>query len=155
MKTRRDPAQTGLGYRQNHRGPEPKISESAIGYGRPPVHTRFKPGKSGNPTGRPKSSRNLRTIIHDALTAKIVLPDGKGKRSVSRLEGIVLRQIECALNGNDKATLATLKMAAQVGLLDGPESETETASLSPSEKEMMEELLSSKRVRKPNSKRRR
>jgi len=52
--------------------------------------------------------------------------------------------------------LATLKMAAQVGLLDGPEGEVEAATnLSSSEKEMMEELLSSKGIRKPKSKPRR
>jgi len=130
-------------------------SDSAVGYGRPPLHSRFKPGKSGNPKGRPKNSRNLRTIIQDALTAKIVLRQGQGKRSISKLEGIVLRQVEGALKGNDKAALATLKMAAQVGLLEGPESEIETATLSASEKEMVEELLSTRGVRKPKSKPRR
>jgi len=132
------------------------VPESAVGYGRPPVRTRFKPGRSGNPKGRPKNTRNLRTIIQDALTKKIVLREGQGKRSISKLEGIVLRQIEGALKGNEKAALATLKMAAQVGLLDGPEGAVEApTNLSYSEKEMMEELLSSKGIRKPKSKPRR
>jgi uncharacterized protein DUF5681 len=118
------------------------------------MHTRFKPGKSGNPKGRPRNSRNLRTIIQDALTQKIVLRQGQGKRSITKLEGIVLRQVEGALKGNDKAALAALKMAAQVGLLEAPESEIE-ANLSASEKEIMEELLASKGVRKPKLKPRR
>ena len=85
-----------------------------------------------------------------------MLREGQGKRSISKLEGIVLRQIEGALKGNEKAALATLKMAAQVGLLDGPEGAVEAATnLSSSEKEMMEELLSSKGIRKPKSKPRR
>lgn len=25
-----------------------------VGYGKPPLHTRFKPGQSGNPRGRPR-----------------------------------------------------------------------------------------------------
>ena len=143
--------------RHNKRTSSRSVSEPAcVGYGRPPVHTRFKPGRSGNPKGRPHNSRNLRTIIQDALTTRIVLRQGQGKRSISKLEGIVLRQIEGALKGNEKQALATLKMAAQVGLLDGPESEIEAAaSLSASEKEMMEELLSSKGIRKPKSKPRR
>src|SRR5262249_8954213 len=132
------------------------MSESGpVGYRRPPIHTRFKPGKSGNPKGCPKSSRNLRTIIQDALTTKIELRQGKGKRSISKLEGIVLRQVESALKGDDKAALAALKMAAQVGLLDARESPIEAAVLSTSEKQMMEELLSSKGVGKPMSKPRR
>jgi Family of unknown function (DUF5681) len=129
---------------------------SSIGYGRPPVHTRFKPGTSGNPKGRPKSSRNLRTIIQDALMQKIMLRQGQGKRSITKLEGIVLRQVEGALKGNDKAALAALKMAAQVGLLEPSEGEIEAAAgLSPSEKKMMEELFASAPVRKRKSKPRR
>lgn len=130
-------------------------ASAAVGYGRPPVHTRFKPGKSGNPKGRPRNTRNLRTIIQDVLTTKIVLRQGQGKRSISKLEGIVLRQVENALKGDDKAALATLKMAAQVGLLEGPESDIEAAALSVSEKEMVEELLSSKGLKKTKAKPRR
>jgi hypothetical protein len=92
----------------------------------------------------------LKTITQAALTGKVVLREGGTKRSISKLEGIVLRQVESALKGNEKAALATLKMAAQVGLLKSPESELETASLSASEQEMIEELLSqSTRKRKP------
>src|SRR5262245_15238545 len=78
-------------------------SSRTVGYGRPPVHTRFKPGKSGNPKGRPRGSRNLRTIIQDALMTKVVLRQGQGKRSISKLEGIVLRQVDDALKGDPKA----------------------------------------------------
>jgi hypothetical protein len=47
-------------------------------------------------------------------------------------------------------------MAAQVGLLEVPDRETEgTASLSASEQEMVEELLSSTGIRKRKSKPRR
>ena len=129
------------------------ISESrTVGYGRPPVNTRFKAGKSGNPKGRPRGSRNLRTIIQDALTTKVVLRQGQGKRLISKLEGIVLRQVDDALKGDPKAALAALKMAAQVGLLEAPDRETEAAaSLSASEQEMIDELLSSKGIRKGKS----
>jgi hypothetical protein len=34
-----------------------------VGYGRPPIHTRFKPGQSGNPAGRPKGAQNFATEI--------------------------------------------------------------------------------------------
>jgi hypothetical protein len=81
-----------------------------------------------------------------------VLRQGQGKRSISKLEGIVLRQVDDALKGDPKAALATLKMAAQVGLLEAPDRETEAgASLSASEQEMVDELLSSKGIRKRKS----
>ena len=37
-----------------------------VGYCRPPLHSRFKPGQSGNPKGRPRQSRNMRTIARIA-----------------------------------------------------------------------------------------
>jgi hypothetical protein len=90
----------------------------------------------------------LKTIIQAALTSRVVLREGGTKRSISKLEGIVLRQVESALKGNEKAALATLKMAAQVGLLEAPESQIEATSLSPGEQEMMEELLSQGRPKR-------
>jgi len=38
-----------------------------VGYGRPPVHARFRPGQSGNPKGRPKGSRNKRTAMAEQI----------------------------------------------------------------------------------------
>jgi hypothetical protein len=41
-----------------------------VGYGKPPKHTRFKPGQSGNPKGRPKASKDFRSLLHRALFKK-------------------------------------------------------------------------------------
>jgi len=41
--------------RKPQNGPEHRPeSDYEIGRGKPPMHTRFKPGQSGNPKGRPK-----------------------------------------------------------------------------------------------------
>jgi Family of unknown function (DUF5681) len=40
-----------------------------VGRGRPPKHSRFKPGESGNLKGRPKRARNLRTVLEKSLLA--------------------------------------------------------------------------------------
>ena len=121
-----------------------------VGYGRPPVETQFKPGTSGYPNGRPKKSRNLKTIIRNALTASVIVREGEKKRSVSKLEGVVLRQLESALKGNDKAALATLKMAAQVGLLDVGDKEMESPHLSAGEQQIIDELLADKTKKTPS-----
>ena len=114
---------------------------STTGYGRPPARTQFKPGKSGNPAGRPKASRNLKTIIRNALTSTVILREGEKWRSVSKLEGIVLRQLESALKGNEKAALVTLKMAGQVGLLDSADSAGEAPDLSAAEQAIFDEIF--------------
>lgn len=40
-----------------------------VGYGKPPKHSRWKKGQSGNPRGRPKGTRGLKTDLHDELVA--------------------------------------------------------------------------------------
>jgi hypothetical protein len=46
-------------------------SNNTIGYKNPPKDTQFKPGKSGNPSGRPRGSRSLRTELMEELAEKI------------------------------------------------------------------------------------
>ena len=55
--------------------------ENKVGYGKPPVGTRFKKGKSGNPGGRPKGIKSKAAIAHDALSREVLVPiDGKRKK---------------------------------------------------------------------------
>jgi Family of unknown function (DUF5681) len=114
---------------------------SDVGYKKPPLHTRFRPGRSGNPNGRPKHSRNLKTVIQQTLTERIVVREGEKTRGISKIEGVVLRQIESALKGNDRAALATLKIAAQVGLLEESAPTTEAVTLTAAEQQIIDEAL--------------
>ena len=93
-------------------------SNDQVGYGRPPAKSQFKKGTSGNPRGRPKHSKNMKTIIREALTAPVTVREGERTRRVPKIEGIVLRQVEAALKGDEKAAITALKMAQQVGLLE-------------------------------------
>jgi hypothetical protein len=43
----------------------------AVGYRRPPRNRQFKPGQSGNPTGRPKGAKNFATALAEELDAPI------------------------------------------------------------------------------------
>jgi Family of unknown function (DUF5681) len=114
---------------------------ATTGYGRPPEHARFKPGSSGNPKGRRKNSRNLKTIIQQALTSSVTLREGSRTRTVSKLEGIVLRQVESALKGNEKAALAVLRMASHVDLLSGSDNSSENNELTAAEKRILDEFI--------------
>lgn len=47
------------------------------GYCKPPIHTQFKPGFSGNKKGRPKGSKsNINDLLSKELNAKVILKDG-------------------------------------------------------------------------------
>jgi hypothetical protein len=51
---------------------------NGVGYGRPPEHTRFRKGHSGNPKGRPKGTRNLLTDVQEELAERIPSVRGIG-----------------------------------------------------------------------------
>jgi hypothetical protein len=114
-----------------------------VGYGQPPVATRFKPGSSGNPKGRPKGSQNLKTLIKQAMTARISVQEGTTTRRVSKIEGVVLRQLQSALKGSDKAAVAVIRMATQLGFLEDNDAHDHgEATLSGQDEQILNELIS-------------
>jgi hypothetical protein len=68
------------------------------------ANTKFKPGKSGNPGGRPRGSRNLATLFR-AEMSEIV--DGD-PRKISRLEAIIKAQADLAVKGDPRAAQAII-----------------------------------------------
>jgi uncharacterized protein DUF5681 len=52
--------------------PPKETGDYEVGYGKPPLHTRFQKGKSGNPKGRPRGKKNMSTLLSTALNASIV-----------------------------------------------------------------------------------
>ena len=121
-----------------------KSLRCAVGYGRPPVASQFKPGTSGNLKGRPKGAKNLKSLIREAMIASIPIQEGEKTRRVTRLEGVVLRQIQSALKGNDKSAMAVLKMALQLGLLQDS-SDSGEISLGREDERILNELLTRSR----------
>src|SRR5262245_59863339 len=76
----------------------------AVGYRRPPVNRQFKPGQSGNPRGRPKGSKNLVTMVAEALNEKMKVRTKDGRtRTLSKQELMVEVMVNKAVAGDPKA----------------------------------------------------
>lgn len=91
-----------------------------VGYRRPPVHSRFQPGVSGNPSGRAKGSQNFKTLLDRILKEEIPLIDGDRSRKVSKAEAITRRLVIGALKGDLRSMFALFRLAEQTGQFEPP-----------------------------------
>lgn len=82
-----------------------------IGYGRPPKHSRFKKGQSGNPEGRQKGSRNFNTDLDEVLSMKVTVTENGRTRKVTSRAAALQRLREKALNGHTRALEQFLTLA--------------------------------------------
>ncbi|HUZ93738.1 MAG TPA: DUF5681 domain-containing protein [Edaphobacter sp.] len=78
-------------------------STSDCGYGKPPQHTRFAKGQSGNPKGRPKGSQNLATILAKAGRQRIRVTENGRSRYITKFEASMLQLMNKAVSGDLKA----------------------------------------------------
>lgn len=81
-----------------------------VGYGKPPRHSRFKPGRSGNPKGRPKGAKGLNTMVRETLGSKIAVRTANGTKHISRIEAVLQKTVEQAMKGNPRAQLELMKL---------------------------------------------
>ncbi len=96
----------------NKKGTDPGADRSyEVGYGKPPKQTRFQPGQSGNPRGRPKGTKNLKTDLMEELGEKIIIREGDQARKVSKQRAVVKTLVARTLKGDARsATLLTSMM---------------------------------------------
>ena len=96
--------------------PEGEVKDlPAVGYKRPPVHTRFKPGQSGNPSGRRKGSQNLQTLFQKILNEQISLREGLRVRKVSKAEAVLRGLVFGAMKGEPGSVDTVFRLAEKIG----------------------------------------
>ncbi len=87
-----------------------------VGDRKPPQRTRFQPGQSGNPRGRPKGTNNLKTDLVEELGEKIVIREGDQSRRISKQRAVVKSLVTRTLRGDARA--ATLLTSMMMRLLE-------------------------------------
>lgn len=80
------------------------MSDYNVGYGKPPKSGQFTKGKTGNPKGRPKGSKNLKTVLAAELKASITITENGITRNITKREAIVKSIVNRAIKGDAKAT---------------------------------------------------
>jgi hypothetical protein len=114
-----------------------------IGYGRPPEHTRFKKGQSGNPNGRPQGRANAKTIVARAINEKVTVREGDRARAMTKLEGMLQAHLVKAIKGDARSASLVINLVARLGLLADTENETLTA-LSEEDQAILDDYVRSK-----------
>jgi len=79
---------------ERHDDPSSKAQGYEVGYAKPPLHTQFKPGQSGNPNGRPKRALSLNTIVRKRLIEPVQIKTASGIKRVSRIEALLMKAID-------------------------------------------------------------
>jgi hypothetical protein len=103
-----------------------------VGYGRPPIDTRFKPGQSGNPAGRPKRSPSFRTELLEELAE--MAPGGD---PITKQRAAIRALIQEATGGNLRALSVLFGYLAKTAGLE----EANDAAMPDEDKELLQAYL--------------
>ena len=87
------------------RWPEESVTDK-----QPPRDTRFKPGQSGNPKGRPKGSCNLSTKILQQLRQLVTVTKGGKPVKMTKADVIANQMVDGSMKGDHKATVLVMKI---------------------------------------------
>src|SRR5215831_9348415 len=106
-----------------------------VGYGKPPPHTRFAKGQSGNPRGRPPGAKNMKTLLNKALNELVVVTENGGRRKVSKREAIATQLV----NRSAKADYKAIQIL--MGLLRDIEGDTDPHPSEPTFSEADQQII--------------
>jgi hypothetical protein len=73
-----------------------------VGYGKPPQHSQFQPGKSGNPKGRPRGRKTSQQMLQAALDGACTVTEGGVTKKMSNQQVVYMVVVKNAMNGNPK-----------------------------------------------------
>ena len=93
-----------------------------VGYRKPPRSTRFKKGQSGNPRGRPSGSKNLSTLLSEALNEPVIVTENGRRRKVSKREAIIKQLVNRSAKGDWRAAKILLDILQDLERRAEPES---------------------------------
>ena len=90
-------------------------ADDDVGYKRPPKHTRFQPGQSGNVAGRPKNVRNFKADLMEELREMIVIRENGRERKISKQRAFIKALVAAAIKSDVRAINAVVACTRNFG----------------------------------------
>ena len=129
--------------------PSDEKRDYAVGYGKPPRHTRFEKGRSGNPKGRPSGSKNMSTLFTEALNETVIIAENGERRKISKRQAIVKQIVNKAAKGDWRCTKLLLELPQEAE--NRTEAESSESSFGTADKQTIEQLKARLRGNKRES----
>ena len=121
--------------------PHEQRGDYDVGYGKPPRHTRFAKGQSGNPRGRPCGAKNFTTLLEEALHEPVTVTENGGRRKVSKRQAIVTQLVNRSATADFRAIKILLDIVRDIERQTEPAS-PETAEFGEADQKVLEQIRS-------------
>jgi hypothetical protein len=110
-----------------------------VGYGRPPCHTRFVKGQSGNPRGRPPDAKNLKTLLSEALNEPVIVTENGVRRKLTKRQAIITQLVNRSATADFRAVKILLDLLRDIEGQTEPAS-PETSAFTEADEKVLEQL---------------
>ena len=113
--------------------------QDEVGYGRPPRRHQFPKGRSGNPKGRPKGARGLKTDLKAELASLVAITENGKTKKITKQQVVLKSLVAKAAKGDTKAASQVLTMVIQI--LGIEDERTGRTDLTPSELAILDSYI--------------
>lgn len=111
-----------------------------VGYSKPPAEHSFQGGRSGNPRGRPRGSKNFATLMERALNEQVTINEGGSRRRISKREAMVKQLANKAASGDLKSIQLLVALFQPLEALQPPSAEP-ASDLDPVDQAVIDGIL--------------
>jgi hypothetical protein len=119
--------------------PREEERDYEVGYGKPPRHTRFPKGQSGNPRGRPCGAKNFKTLLNEVLNELVIVIEKGRRRRVTKKHAILTQIVNRAAGADFRAIKILFDMARDIDAQNEPET-TEASTFSEADEKVLEQI---------------
>jgi hypothetical protein len=121
--------------------PPEKPRDYEVGFAKPPRHSRFKKGRSGNPRGRPRGSKSLATLFSEALNETVSVVENGRRRKITKREAVIAQLVNKSAGADLRAIKILFDIQQAIEARSGPEAAAAPAGLGQSDRAIIDHYL--------------